>query len=70
MGVIETCLLLRACGVVLALLLLAGDVERNPGPTGKEGNMSRLIWTPLKSVPPGTNFSEIFGPTLKNLFPL
>ena len=32
--------------------------------------VSRLIWTPLKLVPPGTNFSEIFGPTLKNLFPL
>ena len=30
--------------------------------------VSRLIWTPLKLVPPGTNFSEIFGPTLKNLF--
>ena len=25
---------------------------------------------PPKLVPPGTNFSEIFGPTLKNLFPL
>ena len=35
-----------------------------------EVGMSRLIWTPLKLVPPGTNFSEIFGPTLKNLFPL
>ena len=32
--------------------------------------LSRLIWTPLKLVPPGTNFSKIFGPTLKNLFPL
>ena len=31
-------------------------------------SLSRLIWTPLKLVPPGTNFSEIFGPTLKNLF--
>ena len=31
-------------------------------------NLSRLIWTPLKLVPPGTNSSEIFGPTLKNLF--
>ena len=29
------------------------------------GGLSRLIWTPLKLVPPGTNFSEIFGPTLK-----
>ena len=26
---------------------------------------SLLIWTPLKLVPPGTIFSEIFGPTLK-----
>ena len=34
----------------------------------KRGGLSRLIWTPLKLVPPGTNFSEIFGPTLKNLF--
>ena len=25
---------------------------------------------PSKLVPPGTNFSEIFGPILKNLFPL
>ena len=31
------CLLLRVCAVVLSLLLLAGDVERNPGPTDKEG---------------------------------
>ena len=38
MGVIEACLLLRVCAVVLVLLLMAGDVERNPGPTGKEGN--------------------------------
>ena len=37
-GVIEACLVLRVCAVVLALLLMAGDVERNPGPTGKEGN--------------------------------
>ena len=32
------CLLLGVCAVVLALLLMAGDVERNPGPTGKEGS--------------------------------
>ena len=44
MGVIETCLLLRVCAVVLALLLMAGDVERNPGPTGKEGNARSQIW--------------------------
>ena len=25
---------------------------------------------PLKLVPPGTHFSEIFRPTLTNLFPL
>ena len=33
--------------------------------------LSRLIWTPFKFVPPGTNFSEIYGPPppLKNLFP-
>ena len=36
-GIIGVCLILRVCAVVLALLLMAGDVERNPGPTGKEG---------------------------------
>ena len=37
-GIIGVCLLLEVCTVVLALLLMAGDVERNPGPTGKEGS--------------------------------
>ena len=32
------CLLLGVCAVVLVLLMMAGDVERNPGPTGKEGS--------------------------------
>ena len=32
------CVLLRVCAVVRSLLLMAGDVERNPGPTDKEGN--------------------------------
>ena len=36
--IIGVCLLLGVCAVVLALLLMAGDVERNPGPTGKEGS--------------------------------
>ena len=36
-------LLLRVCVVVLALLLMAGDVERNPGPTGKEGGQIPII---------------------------
>ena len=36
-GDIEVRLLLGGCAVVLALLLIAGDVERNPGPPGKEG---------------------------------
>ena len=36
-GTIGVCLLLRVFAVVLVLLLMAGDVERNPGPTGKEG---------------------------------
>ena len=36
-GNIGVCLLLGVCAVVLELLLMAGDVERNPGPTGKEG---------------------------------
>ena len=37
-GIIGVCLLLGVCAVVLALLLMAGDVERNPGPTEKEGS--------------------------------
>ena len=37
-GNIGVCLLLGVCVVVLVLLLMAGDVERNPGPTGKEGS--------------------------------
>ena len=37
-GFIGMCLLLGVCAVVMALLLMAGDVERNPGPTGKEGS--------------------------------
>ena len=36
------CLLLRVCAVVLSLLLMAGDVERNPGPTDKEGKSYSL----------------------------
>ena len=39
-GIIGVCLLLGVCAVVLALLLMAGDVERNPGPTGKECSYS------------------------------
>ena len=39
MADIGVCLLLEVCGVVLVLLLMAGDVERNPGPTGKEGQL-------------------------------
>ena len=31
-------LLLGVYAVVLTLLLMAGDVEKNPGPTGKEGS--------------------------------
>ena len=36
-GVVEVRLLLGVCTVLQALLLMAGDVETNPGPTGKEG---------------------------------
>ena len=43
-GIIGVCLLLGVCAVVLALLLMAGDVERNPGPTGKEGNSWSQRW--------------------------
>ena len=41
-------LLLQVCVVVLALLLMAGDVERNPGPTEKEGiaYLSMLLSVP------------------------
>ena len=39
LGTVGVCLLLRVWSVVLVLLLMAGDVERNPGPTGKEGNI-------------------------------
>ena len=31
-------ILLKLSAVLLVLLLLAGDVEENPGPTGKEGS--------------------------------
>ena len=41
-GIIGVCLLLEVCAVVLLLLLMAGDVERNPGPTGKEGMFQGL----------------------------
>ena len=44
-GTTGVCLLLRVCAVVLALLLMAGDVERNPGPTGKEGMFRGLSTT-------------------------
>ena len=43
-GIIGVCLLLGVCAVVLSLLLMAGDVERNPGPTGKEGNLWSQRW--------------------------
>ena len=38
--------------------------------TKEQVELSCLILTPLKLVPPGTHFSEIFEPTLINLFPL
>ena len=45
------CLLLRVCAVVLSLLLMAGDVERNPGPTDKEGTPTLVAWLrPLMSA--------------------
>ena len=37
------CLLLQVCAVVLSLLLMAGDVERNPGPTDKEGTTCLIV---------------------------
>ena len=54
--------------VWLARLIAAmfDDIEH----TKEQVELSRLILPPLKLVPPGTHFSEIFGPTLKNLFPL
>ena len=49
-GIIGVCLLLGMCGVVLALLLMAGDVERNPGPTGKEGSLLNNAYKFQKST--------------------
>jgi hypothetical protein len=34
-GVSATCIILCVSGVLMLLLLLAGDVETNPGPSGK-----------------------------------
>ena len=39
--------------MVLVLLLMAGDVERNPGPTGKEGIYDQVLGKMDKSR--GTN---------------
>ena len=47
-GIIGVCLLLGVCAVVLALLLMAGDVERNPDPTGKEGRQLLNLWLCFK----------------------
>ena len=45
------CLLLRVCAVVLSLLLMAGDIERNPGPTDKEGTPTLVgLLRPLMSA--------------------
>ena len=38
LSIIGVYLLLGVYAVVLRLLLMAGDVERNPGPTGKKGS--------------------------------
>ena len=38
MAVVYLSLILKVYAAVLMLLLLAGDVERNPGPTGREGS--------------------------------
>jgi len=37
-------LMLQLCVVVLALLLIAGDVERNPGPLKKEGRTCTIMF--------------------------
>ena len=37
-SIIGVYLLLGVCTVVVRLLLMAGDVEKNPGPTGKKGS--------------------------------
>ena len=49
-GIIGVCLLLGVCAVVLVLLLMAGDVERNPGPTGKECSYSCYCYMMLQFV--------------------
>ena len=37
-SIIGVYLMLGVCTVVVRLLLMAGDVEKNPGPTGKKGS--------------------------------
>ena len=37
--------------------------------TKEQVELSRLILTPLKLVPPGTHFSEIFGPISEKFVP-
>ena len=43
LSIIGVYLLLGVYAVVLRLLLIAGDVERNPGPTGKKGSNDDLL---------------------------
>ena len=43
MGIIGVCLLLWVRTVMLTVLLMAGDVERNPGPTEKEGTRADCV---------------------------
>ena len=50
LGIVEVRLLLRVCTVLQALLLMAGDVETNPGPTGKEG-IYKLQFSKVDTLP-------------------
>ena len=43
-------LLLQVCVVVLALLLMAGDIERNPGPTDKKGSFIKFLQYLISSI--------------------
>ena len=47
LGIVEVRLV---CTVLQALLLMAGDVETNPGPTGKEG-ICKLQFSKVDTLP-------------------
>ena len=65
-GIIGVCLLLGVCAVMLTLLLLAGDVERNPGPTGKlEGIYNPVLGKMTKFSGSNLSSSKVFVTGIK-----